>query len=299
MLLPDRLTAPIRRSLGLPDDAGETIPLEEVTARVESTPGALAVVPMAALRPGLLPLVIDGHDPLRDPAAQSPLRRVRWLRAPDDETRDRVLTALGWNDVDDANPLGLIATGDYIPVRCVPDSVRFWADNDFTAVFDLVGERLHAADVAVVSMEVPVVEDRFVTPCLATFVLSAPVAAVDALAAAGVDVITLAGNHSADCYGGCARAVAISGTIAVLDAAGLAHAGTGETLSDARRPALIERDGVRIAALSYEGLADYYFATDTRPSVAPLQEEVLREDIAAALAVADHVIVAFSHGPST
>lgn len=296
VLLPDQQAATIRRSLGLPDDAGTTLPLDELTARVESTHGALAVVPLAALRPGLLPLVIDGHDPLRDAAAESPLRLARWLRTPESDTRDLVLLALGWDDVNDTNPLGLIATGDYIPVRCVPDSVRFWADNDFSAVFDLVGGRLHDADVAVVSMEVPVVEERFVTPCLATFVLSAPVAAVDALVGAGVDVLTLAGNHSADCYGGCGRAVAIRNTITTLDQAGLAHAGTGETLAEARRPALIERDGVRIAVLSYEGLADYYFATDTTPGVAPLEEEVLREDIAAALTIVDHVIVAFSHG---
>ena len=181
-------------------------------------------------------------------------------------------------------------------MRCVPDSVRFYGDNDFNTVFEHVGERLRSADAAIVSMEVSVVDDAFITPCLQTFVLSAPVAAIDALADAGVDIVTLAGNHSADCYGGCGRATAITNTIEVLEARGIGHAGTGGTLSAARRPALVERDGVRIAVLSYEGQAGYYFASEDKPGVAPLLEDILREDIAAARAIADHVIVAFSSG---
>ena len=296
VFLPQTLAPRIRRGLRLPNDTGAVLPLDELIERVRTTPGALAIVPLHALRPGLLPLVINGHDPLRDPAAASPLRLERWLRAPDDATRARVLAALGWTHAPDGDPLGLIATGDYIPVRCVPDAVRVYADNDFTAVFASVGERLRRADAAIVSMEVSLVPEEFVTPCLETFILSAPVAAADALASAGVDVVTLAGNHAADCYGGCGRATALASTIRVLEARGIAHAGTGVTLADVRRPALIERDGVRIAVLSYEGQAADYFATDDTPGVAPLREDILRADIAAARAVADHVIVAFSSG---
>ncbi len=296
VLLPQELAPRIRRALRLPNGAGAVLPLDELIERVRTTPGALAIVPLDALSPGLLPLVINRHDPLRDPAADNPLRLERWLRAPNEAQRADVLAALGWTHPPDGNPLGLIATGDYIPVRCVPDAVRFYADNDFNAVFAHVGDRLRNADAAIVAMDVSFVPGEFVTPCLETFILSAPIAAADALAAAGVDVVTLAGNHAADCYGGCGRATALASTISVLEARGIAHAGTGATLADARRPALIERDGVRIAVLSYEGQAAYYFATDDTPGVAPLRADILRADIAAARAIADHVIVAFSSG---
>lgn len=296
MILTDQRHVVIREALGLPAGAGATLPLEEITERVVNTPGTLSVVPLTTLRPGLLTLVLDGHDPLRAPEDESPRRLTRWISLPDATVRDRLLNAIAWDALDNRNPLGLIATRDYIPVRCVPDSVRFHAGTDFNAIFDLVGDRLRDADLALVSMEVSVLEERFVTPCLETFVLSAPVAAAEALVGAGADVVTLAGNHSTDCYGGFGRAAAIGSTIATLDALGLAHTGTGETLADARRPVLIERDGVRIALLSYEGRAHYYFATPTTAGVAPLEEEALRNDVGAALELADHVVVAFSHG---
>ncbi len=295
VLLAEEIAPRVRRVLGLPADAGEALPEEALARRVRSTPGSLALLSPEALGPGLLPLVVDGYDPLRDPAAGNPLGLRRWLRAPDDAARAALLTALGWTPAD-ADPLGLVATGDYIPVRCVPDAVRRFGDGDFHAVFADLGDHLRAADVALVPMEAPVVPEEYVTPCLRTFILSAPLAAVDALAGAGVDVVTLAGNHAGDCYGGCGRTRAVEHTIEVLEAAGIAHAGTGANLTAARRPALIERDGVRLAVLSYEGQAGHFFATADTAGVAPLNEPSLREDVAAARARADHVIVAFSSG---
>jgi poly-gamma-glutamate capsule biosynthesis protein CapA/YwtB (metallophosphatase superfamily) len=67
-----------------------------------------------------------------------------------------------------------------------------------------------------------------------------------ALARAGIDLVSLAGNHIADC-----GAQGIADTIAELDACGIAHAGAGATLAAAQRPAIVVRDGRRIALLSY------------------------------------------------
>ena len=43
-------------------------PSEDVAAIVAATPGALGLVPIDELTPGTLPLVIEEHDPLRDPS---------------------------------------------------------------------------------------------------------------------------------------------------------------------------------------------------------------------------------------
>jgi poly-gamma-glutamate capsule biosynthesis protein CapA/YwtB (metallophosphatase superfamily) len=67
-----------------------------------------------------------------------------------------------------------------------------------------------------------------------------------ALARAGIGLVSLAGNHISDC-----GAQGIADTIAGLDALGIAHAGAGATLAAAQSPAIVVREGRRIALLSY------------------------------------------------
>ncbi len=65
-----------------------------------------------------------------------------------------------------------------------------------------------------------------------------------------------------------------------LDALGLAHAGAGATLTQARTPPpRLERNSVRIAVLSYEGHASYDAATDDIPGVAFLDLDALAQDV--------------------
>jgi hypothetical protein len=67
-----------------------------------------------------------------------------------------------------------------------------------------------------------------------------------ALAEAGIDVVTLAGNHMADC-----GTEGIIDTLAELDRLGIGHCGAGQNLHQARQPAWFETGGLRIAVLSY------------------------------------------------
>jgi poly-gamma-glutamate capsule biosynthesis protein CapA/YwtB (metallophosphatase superfamily) len=67
-----------------------------------------------------------------------------------------------------------------------------------------------------------------------------------AVAGAGIDAVTLAGNHMADC-----GAEGIADTVSELDRLGIRHCGAGANLSQARQPAWLESSGLRIAVLSY------------------------------------------------
>jgi poly-gamma-glutamate capsule biosynthesis protein CapA/YwtB (metallophosphatase superfamily) len=67
-----------------------------------------------------------------------------------------------------------------------------------------------------------------------------------ALARAGIDAVSLAGNHMADC-----GEEGIVDTIAELDRLGIAHAGAGIDIAAASAPAFIDRGGITIALLSY------------------------------------------------
>jgi poly-gamma-glutamate synthesis protein (capsule biosynthesis protein) len=137
---------------------------------------------------------------------------------------------------------------------------------------------------------------------------------LDALARAGVSVVSLAGNHIADC-----GAQGIEDTLARLQQLDMAHTGAGADLADASRPARVERRGHRVSLLSYNcvGPEAAWAATnragcnylrmetsDGRP-VAPAAPLVaasaealdrLRSDITAARAGADLLIVALHKG---
>lgn len=67
-----------------------------------------------------------------------------------------------------------------------------------------------------------------------------------ALVRAGIGMVSLAGNHIADC-----GSQGIADTTGELDRLGIARAGAGADLAEAQRPAIVVRNGRRIALLSY------------------------------------------------
>jgi poly-gamma-glutamate capsule biosynthesis protein CapA/YwtB (metallophosphatase superfamily) len=118
-----------------------------------------------------------------------------------------------------------------------------------------------------------------------------------------VGVVSLANNHLMD-YG----AQGLLDTLATLDAAGIPYFGAGRNMAEARKPALLTVQGVRIALLGYFFLGTrnieprQVYATDTTPGVAghfsdeAEMERMLREDIALAKAKADVVLPFFHWG---
>ncbi len=273
----------------------ERLPLADIPAAVAASPGAFALLPLEALRPGILALVVDGHDPYRDPSGESPLRLERWVRATNPVDEDRIAALAGFSPgVDAFDPAGVLATGELIPARCTDAVLE--SIGDFGAMFDGTRDLLRGADLTVMPLEVTLTDLSPPTPCISTFVLQGRAEVVDAVAAAGIDVMITAGNHAMDCWGGCPRGEALLDTLARLDAAGIAHAGAGADIAAARSPAIVEVDGVRFAVLGYDSIAPYYAAGENSPGTAPLDLATLAEDIAAAAAQADHVIVGFGWG---
>lgn len=105
-----------------------------------------------------------------------------------------------------------------------------------------IAPALQEADLAIGHLEVPHTTsvDELVGD------VPAPAAAPEhlgALARAGFDAVSLAGNHIAD-----RGPAGIADTIRTLDSLGIAHTGAGSNLAEARRPAYL-RAGPRTAAL--------------------------------------------------
>ncbi len=201
---------------------------------------------------------------------------------------------------------------DAITVAVVGDLVLDEPDADYWLAG--IAPALREADLAIGHLEVP----HTASTAELEGDVPAPGAPIENLAAirdAGFDMLSLAGNHIADC-----GAEGIAETIGELDRLGLAHCGAGQGLAQARAPAFASAHGHRIALLSYncigpqmawaaEGKAGCSYLPMTTADgapVTPLAEitgvpqsalDILSSDVAAAREEgADHVIVALHKG---
>jgi len=176
-----------------------------------------------------------------------------------------------------------------------------------------IAPALRAADLAIGHVEVPHT-DRGSERAGDVPAPGAPPGNLAAIARAGIDAVTLAGNHIADC-----GPAGIADTIDGLEAAGVGHCGAGGSLAEARRPFVREVGGHRVALLSYncvgpefawataDGAGCAYLPLETQDGgpMTPLARvsgirgealEILQDDIAAAKEEADFVLVAMHKG---
>lgn len=108
--------------------------------------------------------------------------------------------------------------------------------------FDSVRDTLAGADILFGNLESPIAPLGQPFVHTGSPVFSAPPVAADALVRAGFDVVSTANNHAWD-----AGLPGVLETVKQLDRVGLPHTGTGRTLADAHRPAIVERKGWRVA----------------------------------------------------
>jgi poly-gamma-glutamate capsule biosynthesis protein CapA/YwtB (metallophosphatase superfamily) len=152
------------------------------------------------------------------------------------------------------------------------------------------GPVLSAADIATANLEGVVSAGGTPVPDK-LYHLRGPRAVLDGAAGAGgLDVLTLANNHTGD-FG----ASGLLGTLAAAHAAGLRTVGAGATLAAAHRPVVIEAGGLRIAFLGYSDVNPLGFpATATSPGTA--RAEGIAEDVRRARLRADVVVCWFHWG---
>jgi hypothetical protein len=98
---------------------------------------------------------------------------------------------------------------------------------------------------------------------------------IPALINAGIDIISLANNHTLDC-----GQEALLDTIVRLKEAGLPYIGVGKNISEARQPVILERKGTRIGFLAYCCIGpDGYEAGENKPGFAPVRSWTLYQQV--------------------
>ncbi|MEK7797175.1 MAG: CapA family protein [Pseudomonadota bacterium] len=121
---------------------------------------------------------------------------------------------------------------------------------------------------------------------------SPPEKVAPALLNAGFNVVSLANNHAMD-----QGVEGLKHTLDALDLVGIKHTGAGMNLAEARKPAILESHGARVAFLAYTlTFPEEFWATVERPGSPFGHEAHVRADIAAAKQQADIVLVSFHWG---
>ena len=189
----------------------------------------------------------------------------------------------------------LVAAGDVMLGRSLGDGIRaHGADWPWQNVRDV----LSAADLTFVNLESPLTTAE--GALRKDFVFRGPPEGAKGLAAAGVDIVSLANNHALD-YG----FRGLQDTWVALNAAGVRYVGSGDAVATAYAPTVLERNGLRIAFLAYVNTPpdsgtgfdlSAYEATADRPGVAWLSPAAVAADVAAAKRSADIVVVSMHTG---
>ncbi len=297
------------------DPEGELVlvPLATVRERGYLRPGEVTVGDYADRTVWMRPLLVDGVEPdfehlssgryplstavaLRRPAA----RWWRWGRGTPAADFVAFLTSragqealYGWEQ-----EAVLLAVGDVMLSRHVAAKM---AENGPDYPFERVRGLLSSAELVFANLESPIgTRGQPIPGKLIWF--RAPPEAAGALARAGVHVVALANNHILD-Y----DSENLVETLELLDAHEIARTGAGRDLDEARRPAILERNGITIAFLSYTEFASAnlfwsfayprtFLAAPGVPGCAPLDLDMVAEDVAAARQRADIVVVAYHWG---
>jgi poly-gamma-glutamate synthesis protein (capsule biosynthesis protein) len=193
--------------------------------------------------------------------------------------------------------LPVAAQGEEIIINAVGDVMLAgrWAETirkgGYEKPFSGVAAELTRGDITIANLESPIAEKgrEFTAK---KFRFRAEPAVAGALKKSGINLVTLANNHSMD-FGGSA----LEETLLHLERAGIAWVGAGANLSEARKMALYTIRGKKIAFLGYSlTQPTEFFAGSNRPGTVPGFEALFVEDIRRARQQADFVIVSFHWG---
>jgi poly-gamma-glutamate capsule biosynthesis protein CapA/YwtB (metallophosphatase superfamily) len=265
---------------------------EAVVDHVSRNPEAMGLVPWDEVGPRVKALAVNGEH-LLEPGAVDPQRyppRSQTGTSPEPGQLRRVVVGgdivldRGQNYMVIQQGIGLIfpLDGGYAAItgryREPSDYSETGVIHQFTAErrggAGEVREYLRGADLTLANLENPLIRNAVWHPDAATF--TGDLRLLPILEQAGIDGVTLGNNHILD-----AGVPGLRETMVHLDDAGIAHAGAGMDLAEAREPMIFELGGTKVGVLSYQGVPyyDWAWATETAPGTAPLRTSIMREDI--------------------
>lgn len=279
---------------------------EEFANYLRVEPFSIGLIPLSLIVPGTNPVrvmgadfVSDGHlirrvcvlEPLDRSLFGSLLRRI-WQRLGHVRVLEAFIDHVRKTDaaLSGSRHVTLAAVGDVMLDRGVRLAMNEYG---LTYPFEKTSEVLSSADIAFANLETPISDRGNPLNMFRAFP-----DVVTTLRYSGLDVVSIANNHILD-YDD----IAMFDTIRYLESIGIQHVGAGRDETAARRYAVFDLGGMRVAFLAYTELwfcytkdNRRYDATKSSPGVAPLREDVLLADITKTRKESDFVVVSCHWG---
>jgi poly-gamma-glutamate capsule biosynthesis protein CapA/YwtB (metallophosphatase superfamily) len=213
---------------------------QEAISLVEQDPRVIGVVSADALRASVQAFRVDGRHPIRQPQGYA-------------------LTVPG-------NPSGHVVTatfvGDLMLGRRVGQAMA--SSGDFSAPFAHVASKLASADLTVGNLESTLSRDG--RPRQGADSFAADPRVLEGIKEAGIDVVSLANNHSGD-FG----PAALVQTVQRLKEGGLMTVGAGRDAAEAETPVVVTRQGARFGFLAFNAIGETPRAAQTTPGAVEIR----------------------------
>jgi hypothetical protein len=264
----------------------------------------LGIVPFEDLNVRLRAIPVDGNSPTdnRFRAAEWPLTARAWLTPITEQGQSAMAALAGSLPLTNRDPgklTTLIMTGVTAMGRKSAAAIEKSGDYGFLA--RQIGPELSAADLTIISNEIPFVEGCKVNTTRNNIILCSKPEYFENLALSGVDAVGLTGNHMNDF--GHENNLA---SLALYAEKGIPVYAAGANAEAARKPAILEHNGNRLAFLGANqwGPASYInglgqqvseWAGPDTPGSARFDRDLISDDIRAAKTRVDLVFAEVQH----
>jgi poly-gamma-glutamate synthesis protein (capsule biosynthesis protein) len=140
--------------------------------------------------------------------------------------------------------LRFMAMGDIMLGRGV--GMRLKKAGSYIKAFEKISGYVKQGDIIFANLETPLTTSNHGLDKKGKIVLKSNPDAVSALTSAGINIVSLANNHMMDYY-----ETGLFDTISILQKNNILFAGAGKNMDEARKPVIIEKNGIRIGFVSY------------------------------------------------
>lgn len=146
--------------------------------------------------------------------------------------------------------------------------------NDYTWPFLKIADFLRQADLTIVNLESPFINTKDYTVPTGSFMFKSNPLAIKGLLEAGIDLVSLANNHSLN-----QGRTGLRESFDILSEHNIKYIGAGNSEAEARRAEIFEVNGDRFAFLAYAYPNDNSVAADDLAGIATMDIRYMQEDV--------------------